>query len=504
MRIRALVGTVAVAITATAITAGSAYAGTLDQSQPSFDPDRAYMLGPSEELAQTVVSGVSGDLDRVDLSAFIYDSRTAEPLTVEIRTTADGPYAYQPGPSDQVLASTTVPVDGVGQWGTHNPLTLTTAQFEHPAHVRKGESYAIVLSDPARDPSNYSNGWFVTYDATDPYPDGLFWGTQFGRSIWAPVREYMDIAFRTYVSDADPPDVTVSHTATGADGWNNGTVSLTINAADTGSGLAGPPACTDDGNEMAVSGATSPYTATVTGHRTHAITCSATDNRGNVGTAEDTVKIDTLPPRVYIDGPVDGQVFTADWTSVVPGIGCRTEDDASGVATNAQADPDYVGGYGAAFAASYGYGTFTSTCKGADDLAGNTGAEPTVHFSVVYPWEGFFTPVDNTTPDGRYVLNKAQAGSTIPVKFSLGAGHGLDILAAGSPSSAPITCDSTAPVDQIEQYTTTSVNGLRYEQGANRYTYNWETDRSWAGSCRQLIVRLNDGSRHAARFMFPK
>lgn len=40
--------------------------------------------------------------------------------------------------------------------------------------------------------------------------------------------------------------------------------------------------------------------------------------------------------------------------------------------------------------------------------------------NVVYKYSGFFQPIDNKDASGNYVLNKAKAGSTIPVKFSLG------------------------------------------------------------------------------------
>jgi hypothetical protein len=34
--------------------------------------------------------------------------------------------------------------------------------------------------------------------------------------------------------------------------------------------------------------------------------------------------------------------------------------------------------------------------------------------------------------------------------------------------------------------------------------YNWKTDARWAGTCRQLIVTLDDGTSHRANFNFVK
>jgi hypothetical protein len=61
-------------------------------------------------------------------------------------------------------------------------------------------------------------------------------------------------------------------------------------------------------------------------------------------------------------------------------------------------------------------------------------------------FDGFYEPVDNIPP-----LNKAKAGTTIPTRFSLGRDQGHDILATGYPKSETIPCNSTAPVDAIEE-----------------------------------------------------
>jgi hypothetical protein len=117
-----------------------------------------------------------------------------------------------------------------------------------------------------------------------------------------------------------------------------------------------------------------------------------------------------------------------------------------------------------------------------------------------YPWTGFYSPVDNLP-----TVNQAKAGSGIPVKFSLGGDLGLAIFTAGSPSSRAISCTTTAPLDAIE--TTVSAAGgssLAYDARTGQYTYAWKTDKSWAGTCRQLTLLLADGSTHLANFKFVK
>jgi hypothetical protein len=37
---------------------------------------------------------------------------------------------------------------------------------------------------------------------------------------------------------------------------------------------------------------------------------------------------------------------------------------------------------------------------------------------------------------------------------------------------------------------------------SDQYTYVWKTDRAWANTCRQLMLKLSDGSVHTANFRF--
>ena len=117
--------------------------------------------------------------------------------------------------------------------------------------------------------------------------------------------------------------------------------------------------------------------------------------------------------------------------------------------------------------------------------------------TVLYNFAGFFQPVANPP-----TFNVVQAGRAIPVKFSLSGNKGLNIFAAGSPSSGPIPCNSTADATSLEDTLTAGNSSLSYDPGADQYVYVWKTEQSWAGTCRQLLVQLNDGSTHRANFRF--
>jgi hypothetical protein len=206
-----------------------------------------------------------------------------------------------------------------------------------------------------------------------------------------------------------------------------------------------------------------------------------------------TIKIDKTPPVVTVTGVANGQTYVL---GSVPAAGCSTTDvpspPQSGVATNASLTT--LGGP---------VGSITSTCSGAKDNAGNSQLAPvSATYAVIYNWSGFFQPVDNPGPGPSFVLNSVKAGSAIPVKFSLGGNQGLNIFTVGSPSSAIVPCGTKAPEDVIEETVTAGNSSLNYDATANQYIYVWKTDKTWVGQCRQLSVKLIDGTTHTALFKF--
>jgi hypothetical protein len=197
---------------------------------------------------------------------------------------------------------------------------------------------------------------------------------------------------------------------------------------------------------------------------------------------------DTTPPAITLTTPAQGAVYTLN-QAVLADYTCEDEPGGSGLASCVGDVPD-----GAAIdTASVGPNTFTVT---AEDSTENT-ASLTDAYSVVYSFSGFFRPVDNTP-----TLNLAKAGSAIPVKFSLGGDEGLSIFATGYPRWQKISCDTSALLDAIEETVTAGSSSLSYDAITDRYVYVWKTDKAWAGTCRQLIVRLDDGTDHMANFKF--
>jgi hypothetical protein len=141
-----------------------------------------------------------------------------------------------------------------------------------------------------------------------------------------------------------------------------------------------------------------------------------------------------------------------------------------------------------------GPGIYTVTIT-AENSAGE--ATCTAIVTVRENFTGFFSPVNNLP-----VLNVVNAGRSIPVKFSLNGNQGLDIFASGFPSSGVIACDDNAPDIEITETTTAGSSSLSYDPATDQYTYVWKTENSWAGTCRQLVIKLKDGCSYRANFKF--
>jgi hypothetical protein len=101
------------------------------------------------------------------------------------------------------------------------------------------------------------------------------------------------------------------------------------------------------------------------------------------------------------------------------------------------------------------------------------------------------------------------AGSTLPLKFKLlDASTGeivsdaqLQVLIGGSPFSRSVSCRTSVA---LEDWTPVSIvgGGLHFDADTNAYSVNWKTEKAWAGTCRELLLQLLDGSEHTTTVVF--
>lgn len=220
---------------------------------------------------------------------------------------------------------------------------------------------------------------------------------------------------------------------------------------------------------------------------TTTITWTATDDANNTSSCIQTVTVnDTETPTISCQANITVYLppNTADTSKTVNYTTPVGADNCTANTTQTAGLPS---------GSSFPVGTTTNTFRVTDD-SGNF-AECSFTVTVLYNFTGFFSPVSNPP-----IVNNVNAGRTIPLKFSLSGNKGLSIFAAGYPASQPIACNSSAPLSDLEGTETTGGSTLTYSP--DQYHYNWKTESSWAGTCRLLVVQLNDGTEHIAIFKF--
>jgi hypothetical protein len=266
--------------------------------------------------------------------------------------------------------------------------------------------------------------------------------------------------------------------------WHAINQDVSCTATDDGSGLADP-------GDASFTLSTSVADDTVDGNAfTDSRTVYDGVSNGNTGGPVGPFMIDREDPAITLTTPSNGAVYTLGQVVNASyscddglGSGILAANCVGDVANGSPIDTSSIGGH-----------TFTVN---AEDNVGNT-SSATHDYTVIYNFLGFFRPIDNLP-----TLNVVKAGSGIPVKFSLSGYQGLDIFAT-APTSRVINCDTSADMDSIETTVTAGGSSLTYDAVADQYVYVWKTDKAWAGSCRQLVVTLADGTVHLANFKFTK
>ncbi len=271
----------------------------------------------------------------------------------------------------------------------------------------------------------------------------------------------------TFTSDGYAPSSKATLTPSTITGFYSNPTTVTLSATDNvgGSGVASIEYLLDGGSWTTYSG---PFP--VSGNGSHTVQFHATDNAGNVEPVRTkSFTIDGAGPNISISSPTSGGTYMLG-ASVTPDYSCT--DIASGVASCT----------GPATVDTSTIGPKTYTVNAADN-AGNT-SSLTASYNVVWPFSWSSPP------------SKGDAGKDLAIKFKLGGNRGLDVLAAGSPTSGQVNCSSGAAIGS--QSATTG--SLSYSGGT--YTYNWKTQSGWKNTCRKFTLTLDDGSVNTLTIQF--
>jgi glycosidase len=284
--------------------------------------------------------------------------------------------------------------------------------------------------------------------------------------------------------DEDAPTVTIDSAPSSP--WASPTIEFEFSADEAGSTFE----CSLDGTDYAACSSPQAYTDVPDG--SHTFSVRAIDPADNMSPAAvAVVEIDTTPPETTLGGgpPAFTSSTSASFTFASSEAGGTFECSLDEGGFEECSSPATYGGL------AIGPHRFAVR---AIDLAGNLDPTPAEHeWQVVeaYSFDGFLQPVQ-----GPAWVNVVSAGRAVPIRFSLGGYRGEAIFAAGSPSSRPMSCADHSPLGAAAETLTPGSSSLSYDPASDTYTYVWKTDRTWAGSCRQLTVAFADGTTHLLLF----
>ena len=259
-----------------------------------------------------------------------------------------------------------------------------------------------------------------------------------------------------------------------AAGWYNTDVRHNFSATDNLSGFAGGGTTLNFHKDLTQEGS--------------AVTISSdtvSDVAGNVGTAitsSPAYKIDKTDPTVTVTDVANNGTYTL---GSVPAAGCDTQDQAglSGVAQ--EATVSVTGG------TANGVGTFTATCSGGKDVAGNTRDPVSVSYKVAYSGvSGILQPINY---DDSSIFSR---GKAVPVKFKL-AGDEPNGFNYSNWKLERVKVSCTDFGDEgttFEQIVENPSQTFRYDQSADQYIINANFKNETVGTCWRAKVTLDDNS----------
>jgi hypothetical protein len=271
--------------------------------------------------------------------------------------------------------------------------------------------------------------------------------------------------------DTTAPSISAAVTSgtLGANGWYTTPVTVRFTCSDDGSGTA-EGACPAD-ETVSTDGAA------------QVVTGSVTDRAGNEASTSVTINLDQTGPTVT-GANVDGKRYTLGET--VPAPTCTATDLGSGPASCVVT---VTGGN------ANGVGTFTWTAT-AKDRAGNA-TTSTGSYKVVYRFDGFAQPINDTAHQVGLNTSVFKAGSTVPAKLQVKRSDGTVVQPVTAPVwLAPVRGSATsAPIDE-SLYSATADSGsvYKYDATAQQWSYNWKS--LTAGYYWRIGVRLDDGETY--------
>lgn len=249
-------------------------------------------------------------------------------------------------------------------------------------------------------------------------------------------------------------------------GWYNAPVDVVFTGHDETSGIESCDSSIYEGPDV--------LGATVDG--------ACTDVAGNSSSPVSSAPFDfdATGPIPMITGVQDGGIYAM---GSVPAAGCTTDDNLSGVFT--EATVAVSGG------STNGVGAYTASCSGAQDVAGNSGETISAAYVVMYAdVRGFLPPVSMEGERQDFAHNRP-----VLAKFRIGGDepNGFD-TSSWTIERSRFDCQTNEPLGSPQSAPSrTGVATIQYDPEGDQYVYPADFRDVDAPSCWTLRVTLDDG-----------
>lgn len=157
-----------------------------------------------------------------------------------------------------------------------------------------------------------------------------------------------------------------------------------------------------------------------------------------------------------------------------------------------------AGGLDQPLTINYTNNTAVGTASASASYAGDTnhtGSDASQTFKILYRWDGFLQPINDTAHQIGVDRSVFKAGSTVPVKLQLKDAAG-NILTSNVPiiwSTPQQVAAMISPVDEL-YYSDPITSDNTFDWAGDHYKYNWGTKGKTPGYWYRIYATLPDGS----------
>jgi hypothetical protein len=117
---------------------------------------------------------------------------------------------------------------------------------------------------------------------------------------------------------------------------------------------------------------------------------------------------------------------------------------------------------------------------------------------IMYRWDGFLQPINDTAHQIGLDQSVFKAGSTVPAKLELKRADGTVVVAATAPVwLTPLKLNQMSLAVDETVYSDPPDSGSSYRLTGTQYIYNWSTKGLQAGYWYRIYAKFDDGQTYS-------